>query len=172
MGHLLFEGKIWNLPKVGQPGWIEDVTSSKILCVKNSNEIVLKTKPKTTNTVTRASVSSQLAKKISDPKNWVAGQTNANGWFRIKHVSSGKYLTSSNTDSVTIEDLFDSSDLKQRKTLVKVEKDFIFCPNLDTFGSHIAKKRKYTDPNVQSDMGLDGGGGFFKVLMSVQPKKT
>ena len=59
----------------------------------------------------------------------------------------------------------------QRKTLVKVKKDFIFCPKIDTFKSHIARKRKYTYPDVQSDMGLDGGGGFFKVLMSVQPKK-
>ena len=89
MGHLLFDGKIWNLPKVGEPGWIEDFTSDKILSVKSSsNEIFLKKKPKTTNTVTRASVSSQFAKKISDPQNWVAGPANANGWFRIRHVFS------------------------------------------------------------------------------------
>ena len=100
VGQLPFKDKIFNVPDEGKKGHIEEVSTKKVLSpkgVKNS-EIILN-KKKQPKKVTRSS------KTIpSDNQIWLRGQSDSYGWFKITHVQSGKFLTSSTPDKVTVEE--------------------------------------------------------------------
>ena len=100
VGQLPFKDKIFNVPDEGKKGHIEEVSTKKVLSPKsgNNSEIILN-KKKQPKKVTRSS------KTIpSDNQIWLRGQSDSYGWFKITHVQSGKFLTSSTPDTVTVEE--------------------------------------------------------------------
>ena len=61
---------------------------------------------------------------------------------------------------------------KPKKQLVKVKKVFVHCPCIEAFITFICDKRGYTDGDVEVDIGLDSGGGFCKICMTVNEVKS
>lgn len=54
-----------------------------------------------------------------------------------------------------------------------VQRDIIFCKDILAFLDFIVQKRNLTQKNVELlKIGLDGGGGFFKVCLNIQTKET
>lgn len=138
---------------------------------KSSSETFLKPKPKQnkTNTVTRAAASRLPAKNVvSDQQKWLICPKDTYGWFRIINISTGKYLTS-DTDFPKIQEKIVFDKKKDKKKLFSVKKVFIYCHLIPEFITFTAYHRNYADQDeLQCDLGLDGGGGFFKILMSIQ----
>ena len=102
-GQLPFRNKQFNLPEEGQKGYIQEVSTNKVLCPKNKagSDIVFN-KKKLPKKVTR---SSKSAKSVPiDDQMWIRGHADVNGWFSITHQKSGNFLTSSNSDKVTVQE--------------------------------------------------------------------
>ena len=100
VGQLPFKDKIFNVPDEGKKGHIEEISTKKVLSPKSGNSEIVLNKKKTPKKVTRSS------KKIpSDDQIWLRGPSDSYGWFKITHVKSGKFLTSSTPDKVTAEEL-------------------------------------------------------------------
>ena len=81
-----YSDKVWNLPSEGEVGIIEDQASGKVLNILeeiNGTEVILddKTEP------------------ISDGQKWVRGKANAEHWYTLTNVKSGKVLTALNQAS-------------------------------------------------------------------------
>ena len=55
--------------------------------------------------------------------------------------------------------------------IVKVKKVFVYCHCIEAFITYICDKRGYEDGDVEVDIGLDSGGGFCKICMSVNQVK-
>ena len=120
IGQLPFKDQVWVLPKEGTPGYIESATSKKLLSPKSNKkfdqtEAILKAKRRCSN---RASTS---AENVTDSQLWLISPPNNFGWFKIMHKDSGKFLTSSESGKVMIEDPPCSE--KPKKCLVKVKKN-------------------------------------------------
>ena len=89
-GQLPFRDKSFNIPDEGKKGHIEEVSTKKVLSPKSGSSEIVLSKKKTPKKVTRSS------KTIpSDDQLWLRGQSDSYGWFKITHVHSGKFLTSS-----------------------------------------------------------------------------
>ena len=171
-GKMHHEDKIVTLPDVGIPGLIEDVHSGQVLTLKSgTDEVIFSNKIKVTVKTTRSSLkilklrasktdsSIPSTPEFSDTQSWIAGPANSEGWFRITHTNSGKYLTSNNSESMTCEDLIDPNKTSTKKVLVKVKKDIGFC-HTEAFITHVVEKRGYAnDSELKIEMGLDGGKG-------------
>ena len=140
VGLLPFKDKVFNdLGNVGEPCLI--ATSGETLTVNSKNDEVILAKTKKS---TRASRSRSMTRSGArrqnendsngdpngDPNLWIAGPTDVHGWFRIMHSATGKFLTSSSSDSATIEDLvnLETSKTKPKKTFGPSEKDFRLVP--------------------------------------------
>ena len=54
---------------------------------------------------------------------------------------------------------------------MKVKKTFVYCHCIEAFITFICDKRGYEDGDVEVDIGLDSGGGFCKICMSVNQVK-
>ena len=80
-------------------------------------------------------------------------------------MKSGKFLTSSDVDIVTIETLKETK--KNKKNLVKVQKTYVWCHKLEEFVCHVAHERGYEDENRKIEIGLDSGGDLLKLMMTV-----
>ena len=165
------------MPKVGQPGYLE--VGNQILCVNDEGEVIFKTKTKKRKRFTTRSGPSKAQNEDmdnNDADKWVLSSANSAGWFRIYHPASKKFLTSSKKRGkkgekfVKIEDKANLEKSKD-KELVQMKKVFVYCPYIEEFVTHIANERNYEDQDLQIDLGLDGGGDFFKIMMSVQPVK-
>ena len=164
MGHLPFKNKVFNLPKVGEACQIENVSSGEVMCTrKGSGDIFFKKKSPKKKFTTRSAKSKN--QQISDDV-WIICPADSEGFFRIKHARSGKYLTSLDCDNVNIKPLAkpsDSSDSegkkqkKQKKQLVKVQKTFVSVPDIEAFITFIAHERDYEDEDLQIEMGIDAG---------------
>ena len=152
VGHLPFNVKSFNLPKVGQPAFIEDASSNDILSVENENEVDLSKKIGKTNRNTRAKSSTNFENSKSDPQKWIIHPADSSGWFRISHPNTGLYLTSGKK-SVKIEKLATAKELKANKHLVQVQKTFVWCPYLEEFVTYIAYQRNYEEQDLQVDLG-------------------
>ena len=77
-GQLPFKNKTFNIPNEGEKGHIEEISTKKVLCPKNSDksEIIL-SKKKPPKKVTRSS-----KKKVPiDDQLWLRGQPDLHGWF-------------------------------------------------------------------------------------------
>ena len=61
---------------------------------------------------------------------------------------------------------------KSKSTLLKLKKVFAHCPCIEAFVTFICDKRGYEDGDVEVDIGLDSGGGFCKICMSVNEVKS
>ena len=170
-GEMHHEDKIVILPDVGKPGVIEDVHSGQVLTLKSDDEVIFSNKIKVTVKTTRSSLkilklraskndtSIPTTPEFSDTQSWIAGPANSEGWFRITHTKSGKYLTSNGSESMTCEDLIDPNDNPKRKVLLKVKKDIGFC-HTEAFITHVVEKRGYADDSeLKIEMGIDGGKG-------------
>ena len=140
------------MPKVGQPGFIEDASSNNILSVENENEVDLSKKIGKTNRNTRAKSSTNFENSKSDPQKWIIHPADVSGWFRISHPNTGLYLTSGKK-SVKIEKLASAKELKANKHLVQVQKTFVWCPYLEEFVTYIAYQRNYEEQDLQVDLG-------------------
>jgi hypothetical protein len=75
------------------------------------------------------------------------------------------------------KNLFKSRDKKKgkkkkQKQKVKVKKVFAHCPCIEAFITFICDKRGYEDGDVEVDVGLDSGGGFCKICLSVNDVKS
>jgi hypothetical protein len=99
-GQLPFKNKQFNLPEEGKKDHIQEVSTNKVLCPKDKagSEIVLN-KKKLPKKVTRSSKNVPI-----DDQMWIRGHADINGWFSMTHQKSGKFLTSSNSDKVTVEE--------------------------------------------------------------------
>ena len=167
-GHLVdkvgfspFKDKVFtDLAKVGEPGII--VASGETLTVKPStNEVIFKKRVTRSRSMTRSGARRQNEVDSNvGPNMWIAGHADFHGWFRIKHSATGKYLTSSSSDSVKIEDLvkFENTKTKPKKQLVQVKKTFVWCPYIEAYITFIADKRNYSyDKDMNIEFGLDAG---------------
>ena len=183
VGLLPFKDKVFNdLGNVGEPCLI--TTSGETLTVNSKNDEVILAKTKKS---TRASRSRSMTRSGArrqnendsngdpngDPNLWIAGPTDVHGWFRIMHSATGKFLTSSSSDSATIEDLvnLETSKTKPKKHLVQVKKTFVWCPDIEAYVSFIADSRGYEDVDLKIEFGLDAGQNFLKLMMTVQEDK-
>ena len=103
-GQLPLKDKVYNIPDEGKKGHIEEVSTKKVLTPKSDSnpEIVLNRK-KPAKKVTRSSASN--INVPSDNQIWLRGHSNVHGWFTLTHVQTGKLLTSSTPDKVTVEEL-------------------------------------------------------------------
>ena len=162
VGFSPFKNKVFSdLAKVGEPGLI--VTSGETLTVKPSSDEVTLVKRVTrsrSRSMTRSGARRQNEVDSNvDPNIWIVGHTDSHGWFRIKHRATGKYLTSSSSDSVKIEDLanFENTKTKPKKHLVQVKKTFVWCPFVEAYITFIAEKRNYSDVELNVEFGLDAG---------------
>ena len=145
--------KVFNLPKVGTPAFIEDASSNDILSVEiPSDEVDLSKKIGKTNRNTRAKSSTKFENAANDPQKWIIHPADSFGWFRIFHPSTGKYLTSSK-DCAKVEKLASAKVLKDQKQLVEVKKVFVWCPFIEEFVTYIAFQRNYQEENLQVDIG-------------------
>ena len=166
VGLLPFKDKVFNdLGNVGEPCLI--TTSGETLTVNSKNDEVILAKTKKS---TRASRSRSMTRSGArrqnendsngdpngDPNLWIAGPTDVHGWFRIMHSATGKFLTSSSSDSATIEDLvnLETSKTKPKKHLVQVKKTFVWCPDIEAYVSFIADSRGYEDVDLKIEFGL------------------
>ena len=77
--------KIWKIPEPGEEG---DITNDSEILIHDENnkiiadEVILKEK----------SVKTGFQK-------WLVGTKNSDGWFTIKHQTTGKYLTTEDNDN-------------------------------------------------------------------------
>ena len=172
MGNLPFKNIVFNLPKVGEACQIENASSGQVLCIKNGTyQVVFKKKRIKKKFQTRSAKSKQ--QQISDDV-WILYPADSSGFFRIKHAKSGKFLSSFVPGKVTIEHQMKAKDTKGKKVkkvLVKVKKTFVSVPDIEAFISFIAKEREYEDEELQTELGIDGGQGFLKIMLSVQRLK-
>ena len=161
MGHLPFKNKVFNLPKVGEACQIENISSGEVMCTrKGSGDIFFKKKSPKKKFTTRSAKSKN--QQISDDI-WIIHPADSEGYFRIKHARSGKFLTSLDCDNVSIKLLAKPSDSKAKKPkkpkkqLVKVKKTFVSVPDIEAFITFIAHERGYADEDLQIEMGIDAG---------------
>ena len=172
MGHLPFKNVVFNLPKVGEACQIENASSGQVLCIKNGTyQVVFKKKPPMRKFKTRSAKSKhqQISADV-----WILYPADSSGFFRIKHAKSGKFLSSFVPDKVTIEHQMKASDTKGKKVkkvLVKVKKTFVYVRDIEALISFIAKEREYEDEELQTELGIDGGQGFLKIMLSIQRVK-
>ena len=166
IGHWQYKDKLLILPRVGVPGFIEEVETGHVLSVKNgASDVHLTPKITVTTKITRSTLKSAPKSDLRDLQKWVVCQADSQGWFRITHAKSGKYLTSSDIDSVTVETLKETK--KNKKNLVKVQKTYVWCHKLEEFICHVAHERGYEDENLKIEIGLDSGGDLLKLMMTV-----
>ena len=99
-GQLPFKNKQFNLPEEGQKGYIEEVSTKKVLSPKSSakSEINLY-KKKAPRKVTRSSKNVPV-----DDQLWLRGSADVHGWFTLTHVKTGNFMTSSTPDKITVEE--------------------------------------------------------------------
>ena len=173
MDFLPFKNKEFILPKVGVPGQIEDTTTGQILRVKkNSNEIFFlkkkSIKTKKSNTRSSKSKPHESNSSHSDQNMWIVYHADSFGYFRIKHIKSGKFLTSTKPNCATIADLIKVEKYKGKRHLVKVKKTYAWCPNVEALITFIADQRGYADQDLHIEFGLDAGQGSLKMLLSIQ----
>ena len=174
MDFLPFKNREFILPKVGVPGQIEDTATGQILSVKkNSNEIFFlkkknNIKTKKINTRSSKSKPSESNSSTNDQNMWIVLPADSYGYFRIKHVKSGKLLTSTKPDCATVADLISAEKYKGKKHLVKVKKTYAWCPNVEALITFIADQRGYGDQDLHIEFGLDAGQGSLKMLLSIQ----
>ena len=81
--------------------------------------------------------------RCSEPQKWIRTPSDSNGWFRLFHIESEKYLTSSCPDKVCLENLHSSE--KSKKILVPVNKTYCFCPHVEALVNFIAIERGFED---------------------------
>ena len=165
VGFLPFKEKVFSdLAKVGELGLI--VASGETLTVKSSTKEVILAKTKKSARVTRSrsmtrsgAIRQNEIDSKSDPNMWIAGPPDFHGWFKIRHSATGKFLTSSSSDSVILEDLVNLEDTKTKpkKHLVQVKKTFVWCPDVEAYITFIADKRDYKDVDLNIEFGLDAG---------------
>ena len=188
VGEIHCEEKNVILPDVGKPGLIEDVNSGQVLTVKNSaGDVIMKDKIKITIKATRSSkkvitlraskagtphpTRPALKSEFSDSQSWVCGPANSQGWFRIQHVKTGKYLTSSDSTSMIIDDLIDPTENPKKRVPIKVKKDIGYT-HTEAFLTHVVDARNYADDSeLKVEIGLDGGKGSLKMCMAVEAIK-
>ena len=99
---------------------------------------------------------------------WIVLPADSYGYFRIKHVKSGKLLTSTKPDCAKVADLISAEKYKGKKHLVKVKKTYAWCPNVEALITFIADQRGYGDQDLHIEFGLDAGQGSLKMLLSIQ----
>ena len=163
VGFLPFKEKVFSdLAKTGELGHI--VASGQTLTVKpRTNEAILAKTRKSSRAARSRSMTRSGAIRQTDPKSdpnmWIAGPPDIHGWFRIRHSATGKYLTSSSSDSAILEDLVNLEDTKTKpkKHLVQVKKTFVWCPDVEAYVTFIADKRDYKDVDLNIEFGLDAG---------------
>ena len=157
--------------KVGVPGLIQDTSNGKVLTYnEKTNEVTFSPKVKATKRKTRSTNSTP---KGVLQQSWIKGPSDKNGWFRIIHANTEKYLSFSDKDNMTVEKLFDRTKKKAKKKLVKTKKVFVSCSDLDAFVALVCYERGYNEEDdIKIDIGLDKGGDTLKLMMSIeQPKK-
>ena len=172
MGNLPFKNVVFNLPKVGEACQIENASSGQVLGIKNGTfQVIFKKKTPRNKFKTRSAKTKK--QQISDDV-WILYPADSSGFFRIKHAKSGKFLSSFVPDKVTVQHEMkpsDSKGKKVKKVLVKVKKTFVWVPDIEAFISFIANEREYEDEELQTEMGIDAGQGFLKIMLSVQRLK-
>ena len=147
-------------------GYLEVASSNEILCVTPAaTKVIFKKKSKKRK---RNTTESEIIDP-NDPEKWVIGPANAAGWFRILNPFSKKYLTSSKK-ALKIEEKTNIEKSKDKELVIQ-KKVFVWCPFIEEFITYVAFERNYEDQDLQVDLGLDGGGDFFKIVMSIQPVK-
>ena len=170
IGNWQYKDKLLILPRVGVPGFIEEVESGHVLSVKNgASDVHLTPKITVTTKITRSTLKSAPKSDLRDLQKWVVGHADSEGWFRITHAKTGKYLTSNDVDSVTIETLKETK--KNKKNLVKVQKTYVWCHKVEEFICYVAKERGYENENLKIEIGLDSGGDLLKLMMTVDEYK-
>ena len=74
----------------------------------------------------------------------------------------------------SLESFFDIQKLEMlvpvpgQKYFTKVEKDFIYCTDIESYVTYIADQRGYQDGDLQVDINMDSGQGSLKVLLAVK----
>ena len=172
MGYLPFKDKVLTLSKVGEACQIENISSGEVMCIrKGSQEVFFKKKSPKRKFNTRSAKSKK--QQISDDV-WICYPADSNGYFRIKHARTGKFLTSLDSDQVNVEKLaksVNSKGKKLKKSLVKVKKTYVWVSEVEALISFIANERDYADEDLQIEFGIDGGQGFLRIMLSIQRAK-
>ena len=95
-GFLPFKDKTFNLPVEGTKGYIEEISSKKVLSPKKKAECeMFLNKKKIPRKITRSSKNVPV-----DDQLWLKGPSDVHGWFQMTHVKSGKLLTSSKPNKI------------------------------------------------------------------------